>query len=32
MTVLSNRTLPLIRYELSDQIALEPAACACGKR
>jgi len=31
VTVLSNRTLPLIRYELSDRIALEPAACACGK-
>lgn len=31
VTVLSNRTLPLIRYELSDRIALDPAACACGK-
>jgi phenylacetate-CoA ligase len=31
VTVLSNRALPLICYELSDQIALEPAACACGK-
>jgi phenylacetate-CoA ligase len=31
VTVLANRTLPLIRYELSDRIALEPAACACGK-
>jgi putative adenylate-forming enzyme len=31
VTVLANRTLPLIRYELSDRIALEAAACACGK-
>ena len=31
ITVLSNRTLPLIRYELSDRIALEPAACMCGR-
>jgi putative adenylate-forming enzyme len=31
VTVLASRTLPLIRYELSDRIALEPAACACGK-
>jgi putative adenylate-forming enzyme len=31
VTVLANRTLPLIRYEISDRIALEPAACACGK-
>jgi putative adenylate-forming enzyme len=31
VTVLANRTLPLIRYEISDQIALEPAACACGR-
>jgi phenylacetate-coenzyme A ligase PaaK-like adenylate-forming protein len=31
VTVLSNRTLPLIRYELSDRITLEPTACACGK-
>jgi putative adenylate-forming enzyme len=31
VTVLANRTLPLIRYELSDRITLEPAACACGR-
>ena len=31
VTVLSNRTLPLIRYELSDRIALEPGTCACGR-
>lgn len=31
ITVLANRTLPLIRYELSDRIVIEPSACACGK-
>jgi len=31
LTVLANRTLPLIRYELSDRIALEPSACGCGR-
>lgn len=31
VTVLANRTQPLIRYELSDRIALEPAPCTCGK-
>ena len=31
VTVLANHTLPLIRYELSDRIVIEPSACACGK-
>lgn len=31
VTVLANHTLPLIRYELNDRIALEPAPCACGR-
>ena len=31
VTVLSNHTLPLIRYELSDRIALDPAPCPCGR-
>ncbi|HVU21947.1 MAG TPA: AMP-binding protein [Rhizomicrobium sp.] len=31
ITVLANRTLPLIRYELSDRIALTRTPCGCGK-
>ncbi len=33
VTVLFSRTVPLIRYELSDRVALAdlPAPCACGK-
>lgn len=33
VTVLFGRTIPLIRYELSDRVALAdlPAPCACGK-
>ena len=33
VTVLFGRTVPLIRYELSDRVALAdlPAPCACGK-
>jgi phenylacetate-CoA ligase len=31
VTVLANRTLPLIRYELSDRIVVEPSPCKCGK-
>lgn len=33
VTVLFSRTIPLIRYELSDRVALAdlPAPCACGK-
>lgn len=31
VTVLANHTLPLIRYELSDRIVIEPSPCACGK-
>jgi phenylacetate-coenzyme A ligase PaaK-like adenylate-forming protein len=30
VTVLFSRTLPLIRYELSDSLRISPAACACG--
>jgi len=29
-TGLSNRTFPFIRYDLGDDIALEPEPCACG--
>lgn len=31
VTVLANRTLPLIRYEISDRIALQRSRCACGR-
>jgi len=31
VTVLFSRTLPLIRYELSDQVALGGRGCACGR-
>lgn len=31
VTVLFSRTLPLIRYELSDQVALGAGACPCGR-
>jgi len=31
LTNLFNRTLPLIRYELSDIATLETATCACGR-
>lgn len=31
VTVLFSRTLPLIRYELSDSIRLSPATCPCGR-
>ncbi len=31
ITVLFNRTLPLIRYELSDRVRLAPAPCVCGR-
>jgi putative adenylate-forming enzyme len=31
VTVLENRTLPLIRYELSDRIALQRSPCRCGR-
>lgn len=30
VTVLFSRTLPLIRYELTDSIRLAPGRCACG--
>ena len=30
LTVLHSRTMPLIRYELSDQVGLDPTPCACG--
>ncbi len=30
VTVLFARTLPLIRYELSDRVALDPDPCPCG--
>jgi putative adenylate-forming enzyme len=30
VTVLFSRTLPLIRYEMSDCIAISPDRCACG--
>ncbi|HEY7187723.1 MAG TPA: AMP-binding protein [Vicinamibacterales bacterium] len=31
MTCLFNRTLPLIRYEISDLVTLERSACPCGR-
>jgi len=31
VTVLFSRTLPLIRYELSDRVALSSAVCPCGR-
>ncbi len=31
VTVLFSRTVPLIRYEMSDQIALGPRGCPCGR-
>lgn len=31
ITVLASRTLPLIRYELSDSVRLATAACPCGR-
>lgn len=31
ITVLFNRTQPLIRYELSDSLRFSSAACACGR-
>ena len=31
VTVLFSRTLPLIRYEMSDRVALRGEPCACGK-
>ena len=31
LTVLGSRTLPLIRYELDDVVALASGACACGR-
>jgi hypothetical protein len=31
VTVLSSRTLPLIRYELSDSVSLSAEACPCGR-
>lgn len=31
VTVLFSRTLPLIRYKLSDQVALGGRGCACGR-
>jgi len=30
VTVLFSRTVPLIRYELSDRITISPEACPCG--
>lgn len=30
LTVLHNRTMPLIRYELSDQVGIDPTPCHCG--
>jgi phenylacetate-coenzyme A ligase PaaK-like adenylate-forming protein len=30
-TVLSSRTLPLIRYELTDRVRLSPQRCPCGR-
>ena len=30
VTVLFCRTMPLIRYELSDLVALDGPGCACG--
>jgi len=31
VTVLFSRTLPLIRYELSDQVEMDLRGCACGR-
>jgi phenylacetate-coenzyme A ligase PaaK-like adenylate-forming protein len=31
VTVLFSRTLPLIRYEMSDQLTLDEAMCSCGR-
>ena len=31
VTTLTNRVLPLIRYELSDQVTLDTSPCACGR-
>ncbi|MCK6210289.1 phenylacetate--CoA ligase family protein [Georgenia sp. EYE_87] len=31
VTVLFSRTLPLIRYELTDRVVLDPESCACGR-
>ncbi len=31
VTVLFSRTLPLIRYEMSDSVALSPERCPCGR-
>jgi phenylacetate-coenzyme A ligase PaaK-like adenylate-forming protein len=31
ITTLTNRVLPLIRYELSDRVTLDPATCGCGR-
>jgi phenylacetate-CoA ligase len=31
VTVLNSRTLPLIRYEISDCVAVAPGPCACGR-
>jgi phenylacetate-coenzyme A ligase PaaK-like adenylate-forming protein len=31
VTVLSSRTLPLVRYELADSVALAADACPCGR-
>jgi len=31
VTVLFSRTLPLIRYELTDQVTLDARGCACGR-
>lgn len=31
MTVLSSRTLPLIRYELTDRVRLATRRCPCGR-
>ena len=32
LTVLSSRTVPLIRYELSDRVTMAAAPCTCGRR
>jgi phenylacetate-coenzyme A ligase PaaK-like adenylate-forming protein len=31
VTTLVNRALPLIRYELSDRVVLDPSLCRCGR-
>jgi phenylacetate-coenzyme A ligase PaaK-like adenylate-forming protein len=31
VTVLFGRTLPLIRYEISDRVSLMPGTCVCGR-